>query len=39
LERIDDHWPKALIVLAEVAMSGRGGIQVIRLKDFLNGGG
>lgn len=39
LERIGDQWPKAVIVHAEAAMSGRGGIRVIRLKDFLNGAG
>ena len=37
LERIDDHWPKVVIVLAETVMTGRSGIRVIRLKDFLNG--
>lgn len=35
LEFIDDQWPKSVISLAAAPMSGRNGIPVVRLRDFL----
>ena len=35
LERIDDHWPKTIITYMPVPLSGRSGIQVVTLNDFL----
>jgi uncharacterized protein len=37
LERIDDNWPKTVVVYAESAFAGRSGIRVVSLLDFLNG--
>ena len=38
LERIDDHWPKAVLVYADSVIAGRSGIRVSSVLDFLNGG-
>jgi hypothetical protein len=38
LERIDDHWPKAVLVYADSVLAGRSGIKVSSVLDFLNGG-
>lgn len=35
LERIDDQWPKTVITLAPSPLSGRSGIKVVTLLDFL----
>ena len=35
LERIDDHWPKTVITYVPTPLSGRSGIRVIALNDFL----
>lgn len=37
LERIDDHWPKTIITYIPTPLSGRSGIRVISLQDFLMG--
>jgi hypothetical protein len=37
LERIDDHWPKAVLVYADSVFAGRSGIKVSSVLDFLNG--
>jgi hypothetical protein len=39
LEAIDDHWPKAVIVMAPSPVTGRNGIRLIQLQDFLGGEG
>jgi hypothetical protein len=38
LERIDDHWPKAVLVYADSVFAGRSGIKVSSVVSFLNGG-
>jgi hypothetical protein len=35
LEAIDDHWPKAVMVMAPSPITGRNGIRLIQLQDFL----
>jgi predicted AAA+ superfamily ATPase len=35
LERIDDHWPKTVITYTPTPFSGKSGIRVITLLDFL----
>lgn len=37
LESVDDQWPKAVISLAPAPITGRNGIPVIALRDFLLG--
>ena len=37
LERIDDHWPKTVLVYAESVLTARSGIRVISILDFLSG--
>jgi uncharacterized protein len=38
LERIDDHWPKMVLVYADSVFTGRSGIRVGSVLDFLRGG-
>ena len=37
LEAVDDQWPKAVLTFAPAPITGRNGIPVIPLRDFLLG--